>query len=117
MLMLELLTLVSMLMEPQEPWFDRLAEVIIYGTILTGLFGFAFDKAILVARFWGWMIPVGLTFDGYSLYRIDWRELSSTALELYVGIAMIALLIMPLMFLQYWVLYQYCMKSEGIWKS
>jgi hypothetical protein len=113
-LVFEVLSLIASFYVPIISWFALIAEIIIYGLILTGLFGFAYNKKILYKNLWGYLIPSGIFFDVYSIFSEDFGELSND-LELYFVIGLIVVFALPLMFFQYLALYKYRFKSDSIW--
>lgn len=114
LLVLEVLSLAYMAIDPAETLLKTLLETLIYLSILTGIFGFAYDRKLLFRRFWVALIPVGLIYDAYTLLMLDWGF--ESAEEMYFSLALIALLLIPLMFFQYLGLYSYACKSAQIWQ-
>jgi len=114
MLTLESLSLLSMLFDPVETWIDIVAELLIYTFIFLGLFGFSYDKKIIHKYIWGYLIPIGIIYDIYTMYKIMPGDIESD-FELYIIIGAILLIVLPIMIFQYLALYQYRYKSEHIW--
>ena len=113
LLVLEVLSLAFMVIDPAETLLKTLLETIIYLSILTGIFGFAYHRKLLFRRFWIALIPIGLIYDAYTLILLDWGF--ESAEEMYFSLALIALLLIPLMFFQYLALYKYGFRSADIW--
>ena len=113
-LVLESFSIISMVSDDQERLIDILLDIVIYTSIVIGVFGFSFNKKILFRKFWLYLIPVGFIYDIYVLYEVDWEIESS--LETYLFIAFASVTLLPLMFFQYLALYKYSSKSLEIWK-
>lgn len=113
-IILEIISIVSMINDPEETILEIIFESVVYFMIILGLFGFAYNKRIFFSKLWVSMIPVGLTYDIYSIYTLD-MTFESTE-EIYFVIAFTAVLIIPLVFFQYYALYKYSLKSPAIWQ-
>lgn len=115
-LVAECLSITSLLFDDDMVSTEMASEILIYGFIILGLFGFSYDKKIFFRQWWGCAIPVGLSYDLYSIYAGDWSN-SVSPEELYVTIAVLIILVGPLLFFQYFALYKYCFKSSNIWNK
>ena len=113
-LSLETVTIIGMMFDPEEDWIDVISELIIYSLIITGLFGFSYNKKILYRKLWIFIIPVGILYDIYTLSTYEWRNISSM-MELYIIAGSIILITLPILIFQYMALYKYCYKSPKIW--
>lgn len=113
-LVLEVLSITSMFIDPAEQWFDILGEVLIYSVILTGLFGFSYDKKIFTRKLWGYIIPVGIIYDIYIISTTRWEDMGTTE-ELYFVIGFMIVVGLPIIIFQYLALYKYCFRSAEIW--
>jgi hypothetical protein len=112
-LFLEIISIVFMIIDPEESALEIVAELIIYPIIIIGIFGFAYGRRILFSRLWITMIPVGLSYDVYVLFTLDWAFGSTE--EMYVTAGLTAVIFFPLMFFQYLALYKYSFKSPEVW--
>lgn len=112
-LLLEIISIVLMIVDPEESTLELVAELIIYPIIIVGIFGFAYGRRIFSSQLWVSMIPIGLSYDVFSFFKLDWT-LESTE-EIYFTVGLMAVIILPLMFIQYLALYKYSFKSPEIW--
>jgi hypothetical protein len=115
---LEVLSLVSLFVDPEESILSIIFELIIYGSIIIGIFGFAYDKKIFFIQFWILLIPAAFIYDIYIFTTGDWglEDLAIESIfEMYLVFGGMLAIILPLMFFQYLALYKYCFKSPQIW--
>ncbi|OZG71586.1 hypothetical protein BTA51_20095 [Hahella sp. CCB-MM4] len=115
MLALESWSMFSMLGDPEETLFNILGEGVVYTLILLGLFGFSHNKKLLSQQFWGYLIPVGIVWDVYTIFGMDDPGFESQT-ELYVFLGFIVILLVPLLLLTYLALYKYRFHSPHIWR-
>lgn len=118
-LVLDVLSLITILNDPERTFLYILLEAVVYSSILIGLFGFSFNRKIINRKVWGYMIPIGIAFDIYSIsYSLSNIELNfESPEEMYVVVAIAIALVVPLMFLQYLALFKYSLRSPEIWGS
>lgn len=102
-----------MLWDSSESWLDVTGEMIIYGGVLTGIFGFAYNKRILFWRFWAYWIPLAVFWDIYSITSLDWSALYTPNMLYALGFTL--LLGLPVWILQYTALIKYAFRSKEIW--
>ena len=113
-LVIELLSVSVALIDHEENIYELTAETLFYTAILLGLFGFSYNKKIIIRVFWGYLIPIGLIWDIYTISSIGWTEME-TSEELYFSIGFLIVIGLPLLVLQYTALYKYCFRSPEIW--
>ena len=113
-LSLEIVSIVFIIINPEESILEVVIELIIYPIIIVGVFGFSYGRKIFFSKFWISIIPIGLSYDIYSLYKLDW-VFGSTE-EIYFMVSLMAVIVLPLMFFQYLALYKYSFKSPEIWQ-
>lgn len=111
----EILSTYWLFMDDSIVTSEMIGEIVIYGMILLGMFGFAYDKKIFIRQYWWGVIPLGLTYDIYSLYTGDWGHIA-TSEELVFTLGMLVIVVGPLLFFQYLALYNYGFKSRNIWR-
>ncbi len=94
-----------------------IGDLVVYSTILTGIFGFAYNKKILFPRFWLYLIPVGISWDIYSLFFMKDFEMDDDTdnTELFILIGITVIFVLPLIVFQYLALYFYSDKSAKVW--
>jgi len=112
---MEALSLTYNFVNPDEQgYLYIIGEMLVYITILSGLFGYAYNKKILFKKFWRYLIPLGICWD---IYTIFWTGEFDTIedMELYIIMGTMAVLILPIMVFQYLALYFYSYKSRNIW--
>jgi hypothetical protein len=112
-LLLEIISIVFMIIDPEESTLEVVAELIIYPIIIVGIFGFAYGRRIFSTQLWISMIPIGLSYDVYGFLKLDWTFGSTE--EMYFTVGLVAVIIFPLMIIQYLALYKYSFKSPEIW--
>jgi hypothetical protein len=109
-LLLEPLSVYLLLSMPEVAMVEVIAEVVVYGFIILGLFGFAYDKRFLSRHFWMLLIPVGGLYDIFSL---GWDF--DTPLEGYLTGGLVAVVWLVPTYFQYLALYRYSARSSQIW--
>ncbi|MCP4471361.1 MAG: hypothetical protein GY815_11865 [Gammaproteobacteria bacterium] len=114
-LILEIISIGIMAIDPDVTAPEIIIELIVYPIIVIGIFGFAYGRRIFFRKLWISMIPIGLAFDTYTFYTMDWDFESPE--EMYSVVISILVIGIPLMFLQYFALYKYGSKSPEIWQS
>ena len=115
LLVMEALSLGTMMVDSEQPLFEILIELLVYPLILAGLFGYAFNRRILVRRLWIGLIPIALCYDFYWIFESDWGLESSADPWLELGLALS--LVVPLLVFQYLGLVNYAFRSPDIWHS
>ena len=113
-LVLELVSIGFIFIDSEGTVLEIVTELIIYPIIVIGIYGFAYDKRIMFRKLWIFMIPVGLAFDIYSYYTLDWNFGSPEEMYFTAGLSLV--IGIPFMFLQYLALYKYGSKSPEIWQ-
>ncbi len=111
--LLEILSIVMLVIDPEESVLDVVIDLVIYIFIILGLFGYAYNKRIFFKEMWKFVIPVAFVYDIYGLYVLDWTYGSTE--ELYITIGFTAAIGLPIMFFQYLALYRYGFRSQEIW--
>lgn len=115
-LILEALSIVSLMADPAVAGYEVVLELLIYSLVILGLFGFAFHKALLKQVLWKLLLPVVIAYDFYSISRMDWSfESGAGPSAYYFAIAFALVVMLPLMGLQYYVLYSYGFQADHIW--
>lgn len=110
-LFLEVLSVISEIIDPEKNLHSIIVEILVYSAILTGLFGFAFSKKIFSQKPWRYLIPIGISWDMFTL-----TELSDLyAVETQAIFVIILIIVLPISVLQYFALYKYSFKSDDIW--
>ena len=112
-LLLEPLSVYLLLSMPEVAMVEVIAEVVVYGFIILGLFGFAYDKRFLSRFFWMLLIPVGGLYDIYEIFSLGWDF--ETALEGYLTAGFVAVVWLVPSYFQYSALYRYSARSSHIW--
>ena len=113
-LVLEALSAVLMIVDPDDSMLGMVIELIVYPVIIIGLFGFAYDRKIFFRQFWSYMIPIGMAFDLYLYYDLGWAFESTE--ELYFTFGLVVVIGIPLAIFQYLALYKYSFRSPEIWR-
>ena len=113
-LALEVLSVGFMVIDPEVSMPATAIELIVYSVIIAGLFGFAHDRKIFFRQLWSYMIPIGLVFDLYLYYDMNWAFESME--ELYVTIGVVIVIGIPFAVFQYLALYKYSFRSPEIWR-
>jgi hypothetical protein len=113
-LVLEVLSIVLMIIDPDDSMPAMVIELIVYPILIIGLFGFAYDRKIFFRQFWSYKLPIGMAFDLYLYYDLDWAFESME--ELYFSIGLIVVIGIPLALFQYLALYKYSFRSPEIWR-
>ncbi len=118
LVLLEFGAIASTVFDSEMVESDLALEVLVYGVILIGIFGFAYDKRIFFARLWVLMIPVGLCYDLYVMRSaLDWITPAITV-SLFAAVSGVVLLVLlVIMFFQYLALFRYGCRSPEIWAS
>ena len=98
---------------PEETFIEVMVELVIYASIILGLFGFAYNKRFMNRPFWMLLIPVGLLYDTYGFFTVGWDFDTSLEGSIMTGIFVVFGLI-PAYF-QYVALYKYSARSSHIW--
>ncbi len=112
---LEGLSMIYNFVYPEEQGLGSIiGELIVYSLILTGLFGFAYNKKILFQKFWRYLIPAGIGWDVYTIFLTGYFEVTEEY-ELYILIGTLVILVLPILIFQYLALFFYSYKSENIW--
>ena len=112
-IVIELLSLILMVSDSEETWLNIILDIIVYSSIIIGLYGFSYNKKILNKKIWVYLIPIGIALEIYGFLREGLTFESSE--EMYVVLAITAVIIVPLLFLQFLALYKYSFKSPEIW--
>lgn len=110
---LEVISVAILVTDPNESALDVFVDLVIYTTIILGVFGYAYNKRIFFKKFWTFVIPVGIAYDIYGLYTWNWTFESTE--ELYLTIGITAAIALPIMFFQYLALFRYGFKSQELW--
>lgn len=100
-LLLEILSVSLQLSMPEETFIEVMVELVIYASIILGLFGFAYNKRFMNRPFWMLLIPVGLLYD--------------TSLEGYIMTGIFVVFGLIPAYFQYLALYKYSARSSHIW--
>ena len=112
-LLLEPLSVYLLLSMPEVTMVELAAEVVVYGFIILGLFGFAYNKRFLSRLFWMLLIPVGGLYDIYDIFSLGWDF--ETPLEGYLTAGLVAVVWLAPTYFQYLALYKYSARSSPIW--
>jgi len=96
----------------EEELSHIITEITIYGAILTALFGFAYNKRILNKYVWAGVLPVGIGWEIYDLFKLLQQ---SNPEDQYITVFAL-IVVSPLLFLQYFGVYKYSFGSPDIWK-
>lgn len=115
-LVLEFTAIVFMIFDPETSGFELFSDFVINAAILMGLFGYSYNRKILIRKLWGYVIPVGIVYDSHSIVTLGWLDIS-TKLELYILVGLLLLVMFPLMILQYYGLFKYRYRSDEIWSN
>ncbi|WP_027709239.1 hypothetical protein [Zooshikella ganghwensis] len=121
-LILEIISLLSLIFGESASLVNTLGEIVIYGLVLLGLYGFAFNKKILVRKFWFLMIFVAFFWDGYSMFYqytelAEEQFLESVPYGAYFAIAIFAFFWLPFLIIQTIAFYKYSFRSPEIWNQ
>ncbi len=104
-MVLEVISITVMVSDPTETVLDIVIELVIYTIIILGLFGYAYNKRIIFKKFWTFVLPVGIVYDMYALYKMNWTFESTEGLYFIIGFT--AVIGLPIMFFQYLAIYRY----------
>lgn len=109
----DLLGMASMLFSEDEAVFDIVGECVVYSFALLGIFAFAYNKKIGGPLLWRIVLLVLVVWDCYIFSSVfigvDYSDLGLAPI-----IGMISFVV-PILFLQYFALYQYAFRSNEIW--
>lgn len=113
---LEILSFGLLIAEDSLFSFKTICEVLVYIPVLLGLFGYAYNKAILFPAFWKILIPVGVIYDAWMIFD-DFKEsaLESDPSFAIAVFGVVIILFLPMMFFQYLALYYYSQNKNNIW--
>lgn len=114
-LFIELVGVASMLFGDDEPLFDIVGEIVVYSFAFVGIFGFAYNKKIATPLLWRIVILVLFMWDCY-VFLSGYVDGSYDGLEL-SALLIIGSIVVPMLFLQYFALYQYAFQSKEIWNK
>ncbi len=120
MALLHLLIVMTTLLDPPEDYrlYDGITDLIVYPGMILGIFGFAYNKPIISPTFWKIWIFITMASDSYSLSELFITEtIDFEGTELYLFMAVLLAILLPLFFLQYLCLYSYAFKSSNIWNK
>ena len=113
---LEVISVLFMITAPEgSTLLETIVEVVIYGAILTALYGYAYDRKFFVQAIWGYLIPIGITWDVFSIVDAFDGEVVS-ADELYILIITLVV-VAPLVVFQYMAIFRYRYRSPEIWRK
>ncbi|TQV73773.1 hypothetical protein FLL45_12960 [Aliikangiella marina] len=90
-------------------------DLIIDTLLLTGLYGFAFDRKLLFKGFWIVLLISAMGIDAYDYFANGF--VSSDAGELFVFYLAISLFLLTVSFIQYLALFMYSFSSDDIWRQ
>ncbi|MGI0119886.1 hypothetical protein [Zooshikella sp. RANM57] len=116
MVALEIISLLSLVFGEATSLVNIFGEIVLYGLLLLGLYGFAFNKKIFVRKFWFFMIFVTLLWDGYSMFY-QLGELVEDKLEAYFAIAFLTIFWLPFFVFLTIAFYKYSFRSPEIWNQ
>ena len=120
MMSLQLMLMVSTFIDPIEDKtsLDQFIDFVIYPITILGIFGFAYNKSLIALGFWKVWIVIALMTDMYSIFNIFGTDLGDqVGLELYLYIGTILAILVPVIVMQYFCLYNYAFKSPEIWNK
>ena len=120
MMSLQLMLMVSTFIDPIEDktTLDHFIDFVIYPITILGIFGFAYNKSLITSGFWKNWIAIAIITDIYSMFAIFETDIgSSSGVELYLYVGTILAILVPVMVLQYFCLYNYAFKSPEIWNK
>lgn len=80
----------------------RILSLLVYTNFMVGLFGLAFNKKILSAKYWLSFLPVFILFDFFDL--IPW--LLDKPVDLTLSVVILVILL-PLVFFSWYSIYKY----------
>ncbi|MCK5790902.1 MAG: hypothetical protein KAH34_08670 [Ketobacter sp.] len=116
MLTLEALSLLGMLAGEEVQYGDLALESVIYGIVLSGLYGFAYQKRLLVPVVWKLALPMVMGYDAYSIATTDTLQPDQAA-SLVMVVVLLLVVLLPLLLFQYYALFRYGFKCNFIWGS
>jgi len=117
---LQMLLMVSSFIDPIEDktTLENFIDFVIYPVTILGIFGFAYSKSLITSGFWKSWILIALITDAYSLFNVFGTDLlDQVGFELYSYVGTILAILVPVMVLQYFCLYNYAFNSPEIWKK
>jgi hypothetical protein len=120
MVTLQLLLMVSTFIDPIEDKdpIENFIDFVIYPITILGIFGFAYSKSLISSSYWKIWIVIALVTDSYSFFSVFATEtVDASGLELYLYIGTILAILVPILVLQYFCLYNYAFKSPEIWQK
>ncbi len=112
--LIEATYLISEVVEPTEELQILAVEVVVYFFTFLGIFGYAYNRKFFFQKFWGYFIPVAVLWDVYSLVEVATLEFE-IPIEYFIYYGSIAIVVFPLLALQYLALYKYRFHSPYIW--
>lgn len=111
----EIAGMVSMFFAEDEAVFDIVGEVVVYSLVLVGLFAFAYNKKIAAPQLWKIVLLILIAWDCYIFIGIFIDEVyAGVEFPVIIGISCF---VVPILFLQYFALYQYSFQSKEIWQK
>lgn len=114
-LCIEFLGVGSMIFGGENMLFDIVGEIIVYSFALLGIFAFAYNKKIASPVLWRIVMLALIAWDGYIFINAiagdEYKDLDLVVI--YFVVAFVAIML----FLQYFVLYQYAYQSKEIWNQ
>lgn len=114
-LFIEVVGVASMLFGGDEPVLDLVGEIVVYSLAFIGIFAFAYNKKIATPQLWRMVMLLLLMWDCY-IFLSGYVDGSYDGLEL-SALLIIGSIVVPMLFLQYFALYQYAFQSKEIWNK
>ncbi len=115
-LVIQLSAAISMLTGYETLTWQDPIDIVIYGFVCAGIFGFVYQKKILVPFAWRILIAITLLWDSFYL-GTEFYDLLVTEEDARVIFAIILIVFSPLLFLQYLALYKYAFQSAYLWQE
>ncbi len=95
-------------------WQDPI-DLVIYGFVCAGIFGFAYQKKIFTPLVWRALIVITLLWEtifiGTEVY-----DLLITEEDAWIFLVIVLVVFSPLIFLQYLALYKFAFQSSHLWR-
>lgn len=114
--LIQLSAAISMAADYEELTWQDPVDIFIYGFVCTGIYGFAYQKKILIPLAWRALIVITLLWDSIYL-GTEFYDLLVTEDEGRVIFVIILIVFSPLLFLQYLALYKYAFQSAHLWQA
>ncbi len=102
---------------PETKWYEIVLEFFLYVLVITGLYGFTYNKKYFTAKSWLHILLLLILYDLSNWYIMFTQDFGGMADLSYIIIVALVLTTALLTILPYLALYRYGLKSPEIWEQ